>query len=1123
MTTVPGSDDRPRFLQLRRKSTLLGSAAALAAAVVSVYAIASWAEISFNDFSLPVQNGPVRLGVSDCTNDGIPDVVVANQGSSNVTILRNLGDGTFAFWRTIPVSLTQPTPVETPGSFPTPKPIFTPGLGQLSSAVCGDFTGDGIIDLAIAIRRDPGIVQIFTADAGGTFTALPRLETEGFSPNALSAADLNDDGKLDLVVVNANSNDMTILLGDGAGGFSSVSTVPVPGVDHHNRPSSAAVADFDLNGQLDIAVVSKGDPSLRLYLGDGAGGFQLFGGTLPAPLDPHAVAAADVDNDGIPDLAVLTADSTVTFYAGTGTGTFVPLTSLVIPSGTPDIGLADFDDDGLQDLAIAYYTFNDVQVLLAVGPAQFPASARIGAGNRALGEAVNPFGASVLRATDDGTELISSNTETHSLDLLTLPDLESPPTFAPLLTLPDQPETVLLADMNNDSVPDAVVVTKVHGGLTLQILAGDNNGGYAVTPSSFVSPFCGNGVLDTFELCDDGNRQSRDGCSASCTPELGRRITSIDAVDLDGDGNADLVVGSPPSALLLFGDGQGRFREIRKLTKIKSKTPIAIGDFDGDGAVDIVTMPSSGPGLDLFLNDGSGTFTDTPIYPSLRFIPPMLAADFDKNGLLDLVVAYKQKSALKAAVLYGDGGGPLQMRGSFTPPGGFKSLAAADFDEDGFLDVLATSRKSKAAPMLFRGSQDGTFSSGEPRPVNAPFATMTVTDLNEDLHQDAVFCNDGSGRSCVARYGDGKGALSALAPQIPQEARIGREMHALATIDMDGDGVLDFVSLSRRDERAVILFRDGSSSQTTRLELTTGTKPHSLAIGDLDGDGHPDIIVANQATDDLSIFLNHGGRQFESVPRICLPGHRNPITNACQGNLLPGAIALADLNGDQRLDVIVAETGVSKVALLLNLNNAFDTGGLADGGSLTTGASPVDLAVANLNDDGVPDLITADRDGNDVSIFLSAAGGGYGTTRLGSGGSQPVVVVVGDLNGDTHDDLTVVNMQANNVATFLNDGHGVLTFKKASPTRGRIVPKAACLADFDGDGKLDIAVASHKTKDILVLRGTGDGTWARDERVYHVDSDPVALVCIDLDKDGRTDIVFGNRRAGRVDFVHNDP
>jgi hypothetical protein len=218
--------------------------------------------------------------LADVNGDNHLDVVTANHGSSDVTV--RLGDGTGALGA--PVSLAA-------GSDP-------------SGLVVGDFTGDGAMDIVVANDAYYATVSLLTGDgAGGFLTAVsfPLSVFAGGYPTAIAAADLDADGRLDVVTANNGRDELAVLFGNGAGGFGPPRNYEV----RAERPIAVAIADVDLDGNLDlIGSAYLAGPSVRL--GTGTGSFlheTNFG--LPVG-DPHALAVADVDGDGRPDLVSAT-------------------------------------------------------------------------------------------------------------------------------------------------------------------------------------------------------------------------------------------------------------------------------------------------------------------------------------------------------------------------------------------------------------------------------------------------------------------------------------------------------------------------------------------------------------------------------------------------------------------------------------------------------------------------------------------------------------------------------------------------------------------------------------------------------------------------------------------------
>src|SRR5437588_9317493 len=282
------------------------------------------------------------LAVADLNGDGKPDLAVAS-ASNDVRVLLGNGAG-----------------------------VFRAGRGAVSvdggahSGVSADFDGDGRPDLAVATSRT---ITVLLGDGAGGFHLAPSSPIAA-SGTELAAADLNGDGKTDLVLpTRANGrNTLTILLGDGSGRFAPTpgSPLEVPGRDGW---SSVAVADFNRDGKPDLAGGDTESKQISILLGDGAGGFRAAA-TARVGTGPRALVAADFNGDRNLDLAVA---STVTILLGDGAGSFRAAPGRPIASGASAIALADFNRDGRTDLAVA--TVSGVVVLLGEGAGRFRAVA----------------------------------------------------------------------------------------------------------------------------------------------------------------------------------------------------------------------------------------------------------------------------------------------------------------------------------------------------------------------------------------------------------------------------------------------------------------------------------------------------------------------------------------------------------------------------------------------------------------------------------------------------------------------------------------------------------------------------------------------------------------------------
>ena len=1066
------------------------------------------ASIDFEGFSYPVGENPKGISVSDCNGDGSLDLIVANQNSTDLTILRNTGSGKYEFGNTISSVVTQPI-----------------------AAVCRDFTGDGLIDIAV-LSRDMASVAFYRLRESGGFAVLGsvRVASNRYSAG-LASGDLNADGLPDLVVVNHRSNILAVLYGTGSDALPALSTIHLP-VETPDAPVAVAIADFNGDSEPDIALASSHQPYLTVLIRDGVG-FRPLSSEVPSPFvnvrrppRGRAVAAADLNNDGFADLALLSTQGTVTLYLGGPSESFTFHSVFVATPHAGGIALADVNNDGRTDMMLVDDVGNSVQVLPATGPLEFgPPGAFPASEVVSSPDAEGPVPRTALLEPEDSnegaTELLYLNRKASALEVMTAQD-PGGLAVTPLRVFPkgEKPRQLLLVDLNNDMLPDAVVTKKTRNGMQLDVRLGNETGGFDEPPRA--AQTCGNFIIEGSELCDDANQVAGDGCSPTCMPEIGRSLTGMEAIDLDADGNQDVVISNTRGqVLLLLGDGQGRFLDVRLIATVRRRSPVVVADFNGDDLADIAaTEHGHGKsGFAIFVNDGLGNFAPAPALgeptaPQPK--GPLLAGDFDRNGFVDF--AYAVKVGNGWTILYNEGVGPAVSSDIIPTPKRPVALAAADFNEDGWLDIVATFGKRKASALMFAGVDGRSFGAGQAVLPAERLEHARVVDMNDDLHHDIVACGGAASSTCNLHYGDGTGRFSPSVPALSRrqaEGSVGRQIRDVAAADLDGDGTVDLVGVSRRDHRVVVLFRNPGSPDTTRMVLTGGLRPRVVAIADLNGDARPDLIVGNEASKDLSVFLNIGNRLFESRPAVRLPE---------RGGILTG-MAVGDMDGNGAPDVVVSQNASSEmgpnVAVLLNDGSAgFSTTTMAAGGG------PRHVTLGDLNGDGALDIIVANSSDHTLTLLLSQAGGSYTRSDIASGGLQPSAVAAADVNGDGLTDLIVVNKRAvtldskvGSVVVFLNDGAAGFSEPASVHVRGREVPSAVCTGDFDEDGSLDVAVGGSRTNDIMVLRGRGDGTWQRNEQLYPIFQGSRSLYCTDVDLDGRPDVVFSGRRGGEIGWL----
>ena len=295
-------------------------------------------------------SSPISIAFADVNGDGKLDIATANYGSSNVTIL--LGDGTGAF---------------------TPAALSPFGINadNPASLAFGDVNTDGNLDLVTANYAAAGSVSVLTGDGGGGFaaTAGSPYAVDSTNTNSVALGDVNADGKLDLATSNYASDNVSVLIGAGTGDFTPAVGSPFA-VDGLNL-KSVALGDVNADGKLDLATANSASDNVSVLLGNGSGGFTPAAGSpFAAGSGPYSVAFGDMNADGRLDVAAANNGSpdAVTVLLGNGSGSFAHAAGSPLGlSGVSDpvfTALGDVNADGTLDTVTASYFTHNVTVLL---------------------------------------------------------------------------------------------------------------------------------------------------------------------------------------------------------------------------------------------------------------------------------------------------------------------------------------------------------------------------------------------------------------------------------------------------------------------------------------------------------------------------------------------------------------------------------------------------------------------------------------------------------------------------------------------------------------------------------------------------------------------------------------
>jgi hypothetical protein len=389
----------------------------------------------------PAGNGPVAVAVGDLNGDGIPDLAVANRNSSEVSVLIGNGNGTFRAAVNYPV-----------GALPT-------------AVACGDFNMDGKLDIAVLTFE--GTLALLFGNAGGTLQA-PVTYAAGTYPVSLAVGDLNNDGIPDIAFVDAYGtfNTVRLFLGTADG---TLRLQPYP-YTAGSLVSNVILADFNADGNADLAVANSDGVSILLGNGDGTlRSPQLISTAYPA----YALAAADFNGDGLLDLATAGwIGNSMNVLTGNGDGTFKTPTAYTVTGAPYAIATGDFNGDGKIDIAIANSSSNTVALYLNSGSGGLSTATEYAVGQRPQALLTADFN------NDGRTDLVTANTDSLNATVL-LGTTNDGFNISGRITLPGSGLAGVTVTLSGSQA--AATTTDIGGNYTFALTA---KGSYTVTPSA---------------------------------------------------------------------------------------------------------------------------------------------------------------------------------------------------------------------------------------------------------------------------------------------------------------------------------------------------------------------------------------------------------------------------------------------------------------------------------------------------------------------------------------------------------------------------------------------------------------------------------------------------------------
>ena len=756
------------------------------------------------------------------------------------------------------------------------------------------------------------------------------------------------------------------------------------------------------------------------------------GSEITLPDVPASVAAGDVDGDGKVDVVTVSAAGQVSVSLNQGNGTFRPGPTLTVQPNTKKLLLDDVDGDGDLDILVLS---NTVSVRLNDGRGNF---------------------------YDYGTQEVPT---------------------------PQDPTDIALGDVDGDGDLDLVISSFYNRRNTASIRL--NNGqGVFDKDGSFVSTSANTWKATFGDVDNDGDldllltdaqgqvdvqinngrgiyNEFINNVSYSLTGNIDTYVSSeVFLRDIDADGDLDILATGATNAkvYILLNDGRGAFPTRREIP-VAGIRPLAVGDVNGDGYLDLVTLGAigaTGTTANVRLNDGKGNFSAGQELVISPVTPVALAlADVNGDGTLDLLAARADQT--------------LSVR----------------------LNLPSSVPTPPVAPIVTALSP-GRNALAVPRTTNVT-ATFNQPLRSTPAAQQAlrVFSQQAGGRKAGAATVSGN--LLTFSPTTPFKA--GETVRATISGAVQGS--------------------DGAAVTPQVFQFTTATAPSTgtfagkqqivpinpfsedLAVGDINGDGQVDIVAADGYIGTISLRLNNGDGTFPNVEN----GLGSEELYVSVGQLV-SSVVLGDVDNDGDLDIVATNyvEQFSAGATIKGVATVFLNGGK---GTFTRtqdvplGLKPKNALLGDIDGDGDLDLLTSSNNDSGFSNVDVRLNNGQGSFS----GTQTVPVntyggfTLGDMDGDGDLDL-LTNYY--DLKLSLNNGQGVFTDTRSIPDVGGL--GKIVVQDLDADGDLDILVPSYYRELVQVVLNNGSGAFTVGQEVT-VKGVPTDLAAGDIDGDGDVDLL----------------
>jgi len=460
-------------------------------------------------------------------------------------------------------------------------------------------------------------------------------------------------------------------------------------------------------------------------------------------------------------------------------------------------------------------------------------------------------------------------------------------------------------------------------------------------------------------------------------------------------------------------------------------------------------------------------------------------------------------------------------------------VAVEDINGDGKQDLIVTNLGSSSVSILLNttvpGSSTPSFSPKTDFPVVNGTLGLSLGDLNGDGKPDLAATNHNSGNISIYINTTAAGA-STPTLSARTDLPVGANPYSVTVKDFNGDGMQDIAAANFTSSNVSVFLNLTTPGSTTpafssRADFTMGSGTISVAAGDLNGDGKPDLAAVSYFGNFVSVMFN------TTSPGASAPSFSGrtdfPILS------FSFFVSIEDINEDGRPDMIVTSTGNSAVSTLFNITApGASTPAFNTREDFATGNTPQSVSAADLNGDGKKELVTGNVGGS-VSIFMNQmilgnTPASFSAKTDFTAGANTSGITSDDFNGDGKIDMAVSNASSNSISVFLNTiviGEPTPAFSPADNFASGNNPLSIISGDLNGDGKKDIVTANLNDNTVSVFFNTtaaGAASSSFSARTdFSVNPGPYTVSMGDINNDGKPDLITPNISSNSFSVLMN--